>query len=221
MWWLIPIAVVGVGKVIYDAISDEPVRARPRQKTVLESNLERLGAQLGSQSGRKIAILGQPGAGKSSLLKGMTGGDVYPLPVIGAQTDATNWSTDAGCSLLSRHKEYVFADVPGYDTESHPTTAFISHFPWDKFDAFIFVVGGKIHQADETIYRHVARQHKKVFLARSFSESLGGSDRAAVERDLRVRFSASADTQYVFFSNRSGEGVSDIYRAIRGGGTET
>jgi GTPase Era involved in 16S rRNA processing len=214
MWWLIPIAVVGVGKVIYDALSDEPVRSRPRQKTVLESNLERLSVQLRSQNGKKIAILGQPGAGKSSLLKGMTGGAVEPPPVIGTQTDATNWSNEANCSLLSRYQEYVFADVPGYDTESHPTAAFLSYFPWDQFDAFILVVGGKLHLADESIYRYVAQQSKKVFLARSFSESLSESDRAAAESDIRARLSAPADTQFVFFSNRSGEGVSDIYRAI-------
>lgn len=214
MWWLIPIAVVGVGKVIYD-LANEPVRTKPTQKTVLESNLERLRVQLKSQRGRKIAILGQPGAGKSSLLKGMTNGLVDPLPVIGTQTDATNWSVDPDCSLLSKHQEYIFTDVPGYDTDSHPTAVFTSLFPWDQFDAFIFVVRGKLHQADEVIYKHFAIQGKNVFLARSFSESLSEQDRAAVESDLRFRFSASPRTQLFFFSNRTSEGVTDIYHAIQ------
>lgn len=165
MWWLIPIAVVGVGKVIYD-LTNEPARTKPTQKTVLESNLERLSVQLRSQRGRKIAILGQPGAGKSSLLKGMTSGVIDPLPVIGTQTDATNWSIDPECSLISKHKDYIFTDVPGYDTDSHPTAVFASLFPWNQFDAFIFVVSGKLHQADEIIYKYVARQGKKVFLVR-------------------------------------------------------
>ena len=81
MWWLIPIAVVGVGKVIYD-LANEPARINSTQKTVLETNLGRLSVQLRSQRGRKIAILGQPGAGKSSLLKGMTSGVIDPLPIL-------------------------------------------------------------------------------------------------------------------------------------------
>ncbi|MCG3786135.1 Rab family GTPase [Delftia acidovorans] len=214
MWWLIPIAVVGVGKVIYD-LANEPARINSTQKTVLETNLGRLSVQLRSQRGRKIAILGQPGAGKSSLLKGMTSGVIDPLPIIGAQTDATNWSIDPDCSLLSKHREYIFTDVPGYDTESHPTDVFTSLFPWDQFDAFIFVLRGKLHQADEIIYKYVARQGKKVFLARSFSESLSEPDRAAVDSDLRVRFSVSPHTKFFFFSNRTGEGVVDIYHAIQ------
>ena len=45
MWWLIPIAVVGVGKVIYD-LANEPARINSTQKTVLETNLGRLSVQL-------------------------------------------------------------------------------------------------------------------------------------------------------------------------------
>ena len=69
MWWL-AIPVIGlVGKAIYHAVTDEDEAPSPRRKTTLELNLERLEEQLKSHSGYKIAILGQPGAGKSSLLK--------------------------------------------------------------------------------------------------------------------------------------------------------
>ena len=71
MLWLIP--VIGlVGKVIYDVVTDEPhetVKPPPQRKTILELNFLRLENLLRKQSGHKIAILGQPGAGKSSLLK--------------------------------------------------------------------------------------------------------------------------------------------------------
>ena len=133
MWWL-AIPVIGlVGKAIYDAVTDEDEAPSPRRKTTLELNLERLEEQLRSHSGYKIAILGQPGAGKSSLLKKMTNGKVKPLPVIGAQTDATDWSSDTACNLLSVYERYVFADVPGYDTSSHPLYVFSSSFP--SFDS--------------------------------------------------------------------------------------
>lgn len=215
MWWLIPIAVVGVGKVIYDAIANGSDIEMSRKRSILESNLDRLGIELRSRNEKKVGILGQPGAGKSSLLKGMTGGAVRPLPVIGTQTDATNWSEDTNCPLLSFHQEYVFVDVPGYDTASHPTSVFILNFPWNQFDIFILVIGGKLHLADESIYMRIEQEGKKIYFARSFSESLDESDKVAALRDLRTRFSASKKKRVIFFSNRTGDGVADVYRSIK------
>ena len=97
LWLAIPFAVI-LGKVIYDA-SSSPSPPAP-EKTVLQKNLLRLGSLLRKEPGYKVAILGQPGAGKSSLLKKMTKGQVTPLPVIGIQTDATDWSQDHACALL-------------------------------------------------------------------------------------------------------------------------
>ena len=167
MWWL-AIPVIGlVGKAIYDAVTDEDEAPSPRRKTTLELNLERLEEQLQSHSGYKIAILGQPGAGKSSLLKKMTNGKVKPLPVIGAQTDATDWSSDTACNLLSVYERYVFADVPGYDTSSHPLYVFSSSFPFRHFDAFIFVIHGKLHSSDEDVFRLISRSGKRISIAKS------------------------------------------------------
>ncbi len=215
MWWL-AIPVIGlVGKAIYDAVADESEVPSSRKKTILELNLERLRDQLRFHSGYKIAVLGQPGAGKSSLLKKITKGKVKPLPVIGAQTDATDWASDLGCNLLSIYENYVFADVPGYDTFSHPLWIFSSCFPFKDFDAFIFVIHGKLHASDEDIYRIIAKSGKKVIIARSFSDSLQGNNVIPVENDIRTRLSLLNSSSIIFFSNKTGDGIETVFSVIR------
>ena len=220
MWWLIPVAAAAVAKLAYDAVykrpNEQPRTHQARPKSILESNLARLDKQLHGDRGKKrIAIFGQPGAGKSSLLKKMTGGAATPPPIIGVQTDATDWSKSTECDLLSTYLDCVFADVPGYDTDSHPTDTFIHHFPWNRFEIYIFVVKGKLLHADELIFTHITSSKGTVCIAKSFSESQDKTERSAIKRDLKSRLYIRPGTPFIFFDNRSGEGISAVYRAIR------
>lgn len=213
MWWL-AIPVIGiVGKAVFDAITEED-SLPPSRKTTLQANLERLKGDLRFETAKKIAIMGQPGAGKSSLLKKMTNGEVVPPPVIGTHTDATNWSSDASCNLISRYRGAVFVDVPGYDTQTHPAIDFKLNFPFYDFDAFLFVVHGKLHAADEEIFRLANCTGKPICIARSFLDSLDEDEIREVERDLRQRLSVGNPVEFVFFSNRSGEGIKNIFQII-------
>lgn len=215
MWWLVVPAVGLLGKLVIDAL-DEPQTApsRPRTKTILEKNLSRLRTELQSMGQHRIAILGQPGAGKSSLLKKMTSGKVIPLPVIGAETDATNWAERDDCNLLSRFKHYTFIDVPGYDTASHPADVMLNNFPFSGFDAYVFVVRGKLRAADERIFAAISESGKPVCVARSFADSTDDEERAAITHDLHQRLGMAKDHHIGFFSNRTGEGISAIFDAI-------
>jgi predicted GTPase len=218
MWWLAIPPALWIGKKIYDAVTedDTPSPSPPRRKSTLELNLERLRRELHahSSSGRKIAILGQPGAGKSSLLKKMTNGKVVPLPVIGTQTDATNWADDFQCNLLSHYDNYAFVDVPGYDTSSHPTHIFSTSFPFEQFDAFIFVIHGKLHSSDENIFRLIAQSKKHLCIARSFSDSLEDHEKISLENDIRLRLSLHESHPILLFSNRTGDGINAIFNSI-------
>jgi len=168
MWWL-AIPVIGfVGKAVFDAITDDDTPPSPR-KTTLQLNLERLQVELCNETAKKIAIMGQPGAGKSSLLKKLTNGEVIPSPVIGINTDATNWASDAKCNLVSRYDGNIFVDVPGYDTQTHPLIDFKLRFPFSNFDAFLFVFNGKLHAADEEVFQLASRTGKPHLYCSIFS----------------------------------------------------
>ncbi len=216
MWWLLIPPGVWIGKKIYDAVTEGDTPA-PRGKTTLELNFERLRRELNSHSGRKIAIVGQPGAGKSSLLKKMTKGNVRPLPVIGTQTDATNWADDSGCNLLSHHESHIFVDVPGYDTSSHPAHLFLSSFPFDQFDVFVFVIHGKLHSADENIFRSIAQARKHHCVARSFLDGLERNERVSVENDIRTRLNLHNSVPVLLFSNKTGENIEVVCNSALSG----
>jgi GTPase Era involved in 16S rRNA processing len=224
MWWLLVPVVAAAGKLIYNAVTDDVPPPSPRRRSVLEVNLERLEEELSSYSGKRIAIIGQPGAGKSSLLKSMTKGRVVPLPTIGNETDATSWAIDDGCDLISHYKDYVFVDVPGYDTAAHPAEVFISSFPFHEIDVFLFVFCGKLHGADQELFSSSAALGKPILVARSHLDSLEDGDVVKLENDIRKKLQKykfynplkGKDDFFdiVFFSNRTKDGVPDIFKKV-------
>jgi predicted GTPase len=211
MWWYLAIPVALVGKAIYDAITeDDPP---PRTRTTLEKNFDRLWYELYAESGKKIAILGQPGAGKSSLVKKLSNESVKPPPIIGIATDATNWADNERVNLLSRWDNFIVADVPGYDTNTHPIDQF-SSFPFGAFDSFILVIKDKIHGSDERIYRKISLRNKPICIVRSFSDGLDDRDIPIARSDIQKRFPGSRQDFIVFASNRTGDGINEILKRL-------
>ena len=215
MWWLISLGIIALAKQTYNVLTKEDETLLPRAKTTLELNLDRLKRELSPHSGPKIAILGEPGAGKSSLLKIMTKEKVSPRPEIGTKTDATNWSDDSACNLLSFYKNYVFVDVPGYDTKSHPADVFLSSFPFDKFDVLVFVMRGKLKEDDEKIFSKIAKSEKSFLVLRSYSESLESDDqKISVENDFQKHLELQNSVKILFFSNKTKKGLDSIFESI-------
>lgn len=211
--------VASVGKVIYDRCAVEsvlPVKYRlPAPRTVLSRNFERLSRELSAHAGPKVAVLGQPGAGKSSILVKMCKGEIEPRPLIGTKTDATNWADDEAWPLLSFHRRFAFVDVPGYDTEAHPTIAVADDFPFDSVDVYVFVVAGKIHASDLEIFSRIIRTGKPTCIARSFSDSLDKDEKLQISRDVRSHLTPNTNSPMFFFSNRTGRGVQPVLEWIR------
>lgn len=178
----------------------------------LERNLERLRSELDHHAGPKIIVLGQAGAGKSTLVNKLTAGVAEPKPVVGSQTDATNWSKD-GAPLISRYGVYAYVDAPGYDTAAHPAAAFV-HFPFDAVDATVLVLSGKVHQSDALVFSHLSAAGKPHCIARSYSESLTAGEKVRVAEDIRDKLAGSALPPVFFFSNRTGRGARLLHEWI-------
>ena len=173
-------------------------------------NLRALRALTNNPDIRRVAFLGQPGAGKSTIVSKLSKGRARPAPVIGVNTDATTWAESTGVDLLCRWGRRVAADVPGYDTSSHPVSAFVTYFPFDNFGKICLVVHNKIHGADIEIYQAISREEIMPIVIRSQAESLDMDEREAVRKDLCQRFTGLTPSSVLFVSGRTGEGLDEL-----------
>ncbi|WP_040207193.1 GTPase [Neobacillus jeddahensis] len=207
MWW-IPVTLVG-GYLVKKVREDKKTSSYTPTITTLERNMNRLSLALNEMNNKKkIAVLGQPGAGKSTLIDLLTSHQCSPRPSIGQKTDATNWSESIEVDLLFIYRDYVFVDVPGYDTSTHPIDHFIQSFPFHEFDRFLFVVKGKIHQADEEMWNILKALSllEKTQIVRSYSDTLNSKEKLEIKKDLFRYFRKKP----LFISSRYKEGLEEV-----------
>lgn len=191
--------------------------------TVLVNNLVQLKRELDSCSNDfRIGVIGQPGAGKSSLIRTISKKRCKPLPKIGQETDATDWSEERVSEFFNVYKRLRFVDTPGYNTSKHPASIFESYFPFDQFDYIVHVLKDKIHEADRRIAQRVSHDKTKYILVRCFAEEIDHSSREAIENDcfscmgLTKQALKSTFRKVFFASNRSCEGVEELQEIFDG-----
>lgn len=183
-------AAVAAVAAVTTAIQRKPSTPQP-PKSTLHTNLARLKRLLDTTSCPKIVLLGQPGAGKSSLLRMVAGSEVIPQPKIGLETDTTNWAQSDQVQLMSHWGNQGIIDVPGYDTQTHPADVMVEHFAQMTFDAAIFVFNNKLKKADEDMFKAVAPNCRHVLIVRNHAENLDDDERRDIEQDLKQRLHTS------------------------------
>ena len=102
----------------------------------------------------KVALFGQPGAGKSSLINALIGEN---LAKVGVETDCTTSAQDY------EHNGVIFTDLPGYDTAQFPAKSYFDTFDVLSYDLFLCVSSGKFHAADSRFFKAL-QKHNKVCL---------------------------------------------------------
>lgn len=111
----------------------------------------------------RIALFGQPGAGKSSLINRITGQKLAPE---GVKTDQTieerpyDWQ---GLHLV---------DLPGYGTQRFPKENFLEIFEISKFDVFLCVYEGKFRAEDSQFFHQFVSAGKICLFVRNKAESI-------------------------------------------------
>ena len=98
-----------------------------------------------------IALFGQPGAGKSSLINKIVGKKVAE---VGVETDKTVTAASYEYNGLK------FVDLPGYGTSNFPKESYFEKFKISEFDLFLCVTSGKLHQADTEFFQELSKREK-------------------------------------------------------------
>lgn len=98
-----------------------------------------------------VALFGQPGAGKSSLINAIVGEKVAE---VGVETDKTVEAAEYV------HKGLKLVDLPGYGTKSFPKDEYFQRFGIQNLDLFLCVTSGKLLDADTQLFQELAHRGK-------------------------------------------------------------
>jgi GTP-binding protein EngB required for normal cell division/uncharacterized protein (DUF697 family) len=124
-----------------------------------------------------IALFGQPGCGKSSLINRLTG---QKLAMEGVRNDVTTERRDYEWNGL------CLVDLPGYDTSLFPAHEYLARFRVLEFDLLLCVFDGKFHQADTELFHEVTRRGKTCLFVRNKHDTLWQVDKDLTELEQEV-----------------------------------
>lgn len=157
----------------------------------------------------RVALFGQPGAGKSSLINKLVGRRVAEVGVETDKTvDARDYQTDG----------VTFVDLPGYGTTRFPAATYWQQFDIDSFDCLLCVVSGKLQQTDVDFFNRLIEADKACVLVVNKHDELWeeGVSIEELERrkrdDLRRQIPKARDI--VFTSCRSGANIDVLQEEI-------
>lgn len=156
-----------------------------------------------------IALFGQPGCGKSSLINRLTGQKLAPE---GVRNDVTTERQDFEWNGLT------LVDLPGYDTAKFPAGEYLARFQVLSFDLLLCVFDGKFHQADTALFHEVTRRGKTCLFVRNKHDTLWQADKELedLEREVVANVLEQVGEPYpVFFTScRLNTGLGALEKAI-------
>lgn len=110
-----------------------------------------------------IALFGQPGSGKSSLINELVGMRAAEVSNV---TDTTK------AAQVIEHKDVLFVDLPGYDTSTFPQNEYFSRFDPLQYDLFLCVFSGKLHEADTRFFRELTEKGRCCLFVRNKADGI-------------------------------------------------
>ncbi|MDG0792041.1 GTP-binding DUF697 domain-containing protein [Cohnella ginsengisoli] len=158
----------------------------------------------------RIALFGQPGSGKSSLINQIVG---QPVARTGVTTDTT-----VEAQVIA-HEELLLVDLPGYGTSRFPPNEWMDRFRPEELDLFLCVFAGKFHEADTAFFKELREKGRICLFVRNKLDDLWEEGRTTEELQAEIAADVArqiGEPQQVYFvSCRTREGLSELVDGIK------
>lgn len=159
----------------------------------------------------QIAVVGQPGAGKSSIINALIEDKVART---GQGTDITRKAE------RYRYEFLEIVELPGYGTEMFPLNEWKERFKINQYDIIFFVFSGKLTKDDCDLFESVADYNKSghrrpLLLIRNHCSDLASNeDREAIRRDIYTKLPEGLVGELYFVDCRYQNGIDKVRNEI-------
>lgn len=178
-------------------------------QTEFRNILEKIKRDQGTHT--KIAVVGQPGAGKSSIINALIG---HKVARTGQGTDITRKG------VRYRYEFLEIVDLPGYGTTMFPLSEWKEKFKIHQYDIIFFVFSGKLTGDDCALFASVAAYNKlghkrPLLLIRNHCSDLAShEDREAIRRDIYTKLPEGLVGELYFVDCRYQNGIDKVRNEI-------
>lgn len=152
---------MGIFEAIQSTISNKLVNSALTKEESIEDVINNIKAQVDvwENTEVKIAITGQSGSGKSSLINAIAGSKIAPVGFVETTMEPKEYKTENGIILV---------DLPGCGTANFPFESYVDDMKLSEFDAIILVTANRFYEADIKLFNYVTHSLKKpIFLVRT------------------------------------------------------
>lgn len=133
----------------------------PKKEESIEDVIQNINTQmeLWENTKVKIAITGQSGSGKSSLINAIAGSKIASVGFVETTMEPQEYKTENGIILV---------DLPGCGTAKFPFESYVDDMKLSEFDAIVLVTANRFYEADIKLFNYVTDSLKKpIFLVRT------------------------------------------------------
>jgi len=157
----------------------------------------------------KIALFGQPGSGKSTIINKLVGENAV---TVGVSTDKTIEAE------VIEWEDLLLVDLPGYGTTKFPENKYFDEFKIEDFNIYLCVFSGKFHGSDTRFFRELREKGKVCLFVRNFHDDIWEDGKEIDELEAEIIADVEKQVQskenVIFTSCRKNTGINNLSEAI-------